>query len=621
MADFLNRFRLKTATDSRSRMSFDEQHVTTSDFFHLSPVYFRHLVPDSTFNCNAMCFSRMSPLVVPTFGRGTINLRAFFVPYSYVWRGWSDFITNSPHINSSNTNVGFASTCPIFYMDDLVDAFFNRSNIVKFTQSVPSGSDAKYDFLLTVSDHATGVEDELIPGMYKLTPVGKRAYKILQSLGYQLFPHFEGNQNMVFSALPLLCYCRVFLDWYRPADYVGSNDFYNQLEALLNRDSNSSTSLNIGGYLLDILAYCSNSFYESDYFNSAWDNPNGPNSGLYSSATVTDTSVLGNSSGYTTSSIVTNANGNSPTPVLRSNLNAVTPSNITQNILDSLKRLTQYFKRNQLAGARASERLKARFGNQLSYDEQRRSHYLGSQQIELQIGDVVSTTENSSVSLGDYAGRGVGVGNETFTCHTGADYGMFVILSSIVPRTGYSQGFDRSTMDLSRFDFWSPEFDALGSQAIAKGELFIPTDHTDTYQNGDVFQSGIFGFTPRYAHLKVSRDRLSGDFTQNARNTGLSSWHLFRQFDFVQPSEIVHSESFLNGLDYGSELPVVGNDYANSQFDRIFTLINGEFDHFYMFYQFKSTLMSPMKNLYDVFEFEDEKGKSVTLDTNGGSVN
>ena len=300
---------------------------------------------------------------------------------------------------------------------------------------------------------------------------------------------------------------------------------------------------------------------------------------------------------------------------------------ITQFGLDALKALTDYVKRHQLVGARALDRLYARFGKSLDSAKLDRSSYIGAQNIPLQFGDVMSHAATQDDFLGSYAGKGIAYGADGNFEFSTDEYGYFVIISSIVPQIGYYQGVDRTNLHLGRTDFWTPEFDQIGNQAIAKMELISPMNpyaeiNEDT-QSGDPGNfatldtvEGIFGYTPRYSEYKIGRDKLTGDFRYASKNgvgDTSSAWHLFRNVGAYAdqgPAYLKHNRYF-----------VTGDDWA--QYNRVFNYTNSGVDKFYMIHTFNVTSNSPMHSLYDTYKFEneDEGAKKVVADVNGVKVN
>lgn len=627
MASFFDKVRIRTAAGRRNKMTYDQDHITTSDFFVNQVVFSKQLVPNTDFKVSALAFSRLQPLTVPTFGRADIRLRAFFVPYHTVFRGWFDFISDS--VNVAADTVGLESDIPRISGNEIFNLFFNSTYQSQFGTS-GTGVGENIDFVGIVRD-SQGIVTQEKPIV--LWPNGRQMYKVLLSLGYQII--CEGDSSVAnaryFNALPLLCYGKAMCDWYMSSQYYGQISVINEVMKLFEKSGSSGVLLTATdlGNILSLACY---SHYDDDYFTSAWDNPTSPNL-RGSSVVINDIEISGRTgeTGISHSVVTSSAYGSGSSPegtvpnihgVNTAGASTASPYNVTQYILDSLKALTDWFKRNQFAGGRAMDRFKARFGIKPSVEELHRSRYLGAHSVPLQIGDVFSSADTDGAGLGDFAGRGYAANDDmSWSVDTGSDYGQFIILATIVPRVGYVQGLSREVLQRSRFDFWSPEFDALGSQAISKSELFIPQDLAGVSSSVDVtdmFIDKIFGFTPRYSHYKVGRDQLSGDFMLSSRNVGLSSWHMFRLFDNPSLDDLTHSWQFT----LGRPSVTFVTQLNSTQYDRIFANTTGTDDHFICYFRFDVSMLTPMRNLYDVYQFDDtHSGDETSIPLNGTQLN
>lgn len=649
MASFNDKMKVNSAIDSRVKLDLGCQHVTTADWMQFGVAYNKELVPTEKIDVRMETFFRMMPLVRPTFGRANVNNRAFFVPYRTVFPGWNDFITDASHVPYNNTQAisqaqGVISKVPTFTNDTFLQAV---------TMTVLQQSGQFFYRAATAGESQTGAVDfslgysgQTVPtyaqvGDYVWTATGRQMMKIMQSLGYNF--SFDMSNTQEYSALPLLAVARIYVDWYFPSHYLNSS-LYADVMAILKYDGQTSQVLNAAqlNALLGLINFVN---YDSDYFVSAWENPTGPNGGNYSTFTILDTSRDNTSPGTVTniqglvtnsSNAITGANNTYGTPVFtRPGTNSY--AGLTQYIVDALKKLTDYMKRHQLVGARALDRYLARFGVELKHENEDRSYYLGGQKVPVQIGDVTSQSDtydsgnnadgevNSGAGLGDFAGKGIGYGDGHWTYETN-EYGQFVIISTIIPATGYFQGVDRNVLHIQKLDFFTPEFDSLGSQAVSAAELYLPTDGDQFanagYTDAQQFQQ-IWGYAPRYAEYKVGHDRLTGDFRYNSKNTGEESWHMFRDIDaFMSNNAWTGPQDFKVGLSFVRSLD-------RSQYDRIFqgaveedgiNVANITQDMFKMIYNFEVASWSPMKSLYDNYEFED-KGKKVIEDVNGVKLN
>lgn len=620
MASFLDKVKVNTAVTKFNKFDLSCDHITTTDWMHLAPIYNKEMVPKEKLSVNVEAMTRLAPMAVPTFGRGNINMRAFFVPYRTIFPGWNDFINDVSHMpfNQQSGVASLISSVPTVSNNALRNLFvtdsgaqYNITNLCTVSATEPN----TYDFSYAVYD-SQGVLQST--SYVTLTPKGRRVMKIIESLGYKII--WRSNTNPVWSALPILAYAKVYCDWYWPQMYPEATS---GIENLFKQDSTTTLALS-STQLFAILSLADRVCYDSDYFTAAWDNPVAPNSGSFSTIEVVD---ITNASSLNSIDNTVWSNG---TPAIYRTSAAVGP--LTQYAIDALKSLTDYMKRHQIAGAKALDRFFARFGIVLSAEKLNRSVYIGSKLVPLQIGDVTSNTDTTGITntndpygydrLGSFAGRGVGYGQGNFDFDSD-EYGMFLICSSVVPSVGYYQGIDRAIMHKNKLDFWTPEFDQLGTQAIATAELNVPKD--GQYNGSIDLSQRVFGFTPRYAEYKIAKDKVTGDYRYDTMNQSLmtnNGWHFMREFP-DKLSEQNNSTDFQIGWLAHSSQFVQGTD--SNQFNRIFqsySINENEADHFSVIYHFDVGMTAPMAKLWDTYEFdESDRGKEVTMDVNGVKMN
>lgn len=571
--DINNKFQIKTAKPAAvnqfNNLSCD--HITTSNFMEVQPVYYRHLTPaDETLTVNAEAYSRLQPMPIPTMGRAQQNIRGFWVPYRVLISHWNTFITDT-YDGSPNIQLPVLSSSIIQRLFTLEEMSFTTS------ESNP-------DFIVNTGDTTL---------YYKFTPFGRKVYKILLSLGYDYTLSDLGSIS--YNALSLLAYFKVINDWYYPSQYVADSP----LSAILNAFYRGDLTQFSHSDLYNAFKYAAAvDMYNPDYFTSAFDKPEGPS--VINFAGVIFNDITSDGSRVSLSDV--------NTPHLQNDTTIPTKTLITEYGLNTLHALSDYMKRHQLAGSRALDRYLARFGVTLSTEKLNRSTYLGVKSTPLQFSSVESTSSTDTAYLGDYAGKGQSFIQDSFTCNPENEYGIFLIINTFVPQVGYVQGIDRHNLHLSNYDFYTPEFDALGNQAISKLELY---NKINSYVvNSQDVVNQVFGFTPRYSEYKVPRDFLTGDFrVMSLGAEKLQAWHLMRLFDVDDYDNLVHDIDFVSGTDA-------------KQYGRIFyeNTENGS-DQIHCIFRFHVNLSSHQKPLYDVFDFSNEDGQDIMLDTNGVKVN
>lgn len=605
---------------NQTKLDLSHDHITSSNFMDLQPVMYRHMMPKERLVVNANAFARLAPLSVPTYGRCRLNLRAFFVPFRTVMPYFTDFLVDTvsaEYVHPINPNSGIVTGTPVFSMNALWLCFTTKTIYiggVGYPLAVNTGTATHYDF----HDGAY---------YWLLTPQGRKFYKVIRSLGYVLFPP-KKSTNYSYSALALLSYLRVYFDWYSASAYLDTNTYqifaswfnYHGLSPLVLTESELSV----------IAQFVYRVCYDGDYFTSAWDNPVAPNSQLYSSFSIPDITNNAVVGGVSRNQVVTNdptldaspnINGFVPTngtPYVKGALHHTTSSTsashgvFTQYTDTALHALTDYMKSHQLAGARAVDRYLADFGINLPADKLNRSLYLGMSSIDITIGDVMNHADTAPTgqpsTLGDYAGQGHLNGGKTFEFQT-SEFGLFIIMASVLPSQGYVQGLDRNNLHITKDAFFNGRFDCLGVQAIAAQELYVSNDVL--FDTTGSSYDGVFGYVPRYAEYKVGHDQLTGDLSLPSVIDGGSSWHLNRMFD--DNSFGSTADNIRHGLGF-----VLGDDA--DQYNRIFNNTDPDVDKFYMIYQFDEVAYCPCKSLFDTYDWMEDN-KDVVLDANGVKMN
>ena len=285
MAAYQDKVLVNAAITDNTKLDLSHVHITSANFQQLSPIYNKEMVPGETLKCGIESFSRMNPLVVPTFGRANIKNSAYFVPYRTVFRAWNDFLTDSPHANSADDskNVGnILTTVPYFTNDSLVTAFLPyRTNSGDTPSSANTPLSEFSGVSYTVLGGSYNPSYEVSAGTpsydfamnwsgttkyFRFTFVGRQILKVVESLGYKV--NWNISDTTKFSALPLLCWAKVYVDWYFPQDYTNTA-IYNYLLMLCNSDTGVARRLyDVDlGRILQFVYTC----YDSDYFVSAWD--------------------------------------------------------------------------------------------------------------------------------------------------------------------------------------------------------------------------------------------------------------------------------------------------------------------------------------------------------------
>jgi len=229
-------------------------------------------------------------------------------------------------------------------------------------------------------------------------------------------------------------------------------------------------------------------------------------------------------------------------PLAAINDNTVDLAANTFNIADLRLafQIQKWMERNARAGTRYTEYIKAHFGPGVAPRDDRldRPEYIGGNKTPLIINPIRQTTPTDIVPdvtpQGNLAGEGVSVDNGFIGSYLVREYGIIMTIMSIMPRSAYQQGVDRSWIKETRYDFYTPEFANLSEQAVWPAEVYADGTPAD---RGPV----PFGYQGRWDELRTSKNQTAGLMRSGAA-TSLDYWHLARDFGTTRP---ILNQSFI----------------------------------------------------------------------------
>ena len=269
-----------------------------------------------------------------------------------------------------------------------------------------------------------------------------------------------------------------------------------------------------------------------------------------------------------------------------------------------LKRMYKWTNRNTILGRKIADLLRAQGLGK--YVDECKSNFIGNSDTMVTISDVVSQSDtydadsDTGAVLGQYGGRGLQY-NATGTLVFENDvYGYWVTLATVVPEAGYTQGVDPTLYSFTKFDFYQPDFDALGMEATPKavvcGERVIntPASLITGYTPGN--NMSIFGFVPRMSKFKVAQNLVNGDFNRHGMRNTYMPYTLDKQLavndydtnysDYDEDNHVTYVGLRRTGTI--NDLPTAGNVWRTptkyawlGNFNRIFYNI-GEHDDAYL---------------------------------------
>ena len=193
--------------------------------------------------------------------------------------------------------------------------------------------------------------------------------------------------------------------------------------------------------------------------------------------------------------------------------------------------LQQWLERNNIAGNRYADQIKAHFGVMPADAVTQRAIYLGSSSSVIYNHSVYQTLPDSTGGLSQNPFNSVGtkysspIGSDKSSLvgdFSVTEFGYLMIIGSIVPDAVYGTGINRDFFRLQIGDFAFPLLQGVGDQPIYKAELANAGVDADTMDKMDTF-----GYTQRFAEYKFMEDEVHGGLCDGQ---SLSAFALKRSF-------------------------------------------------------------------------------------------
>lgn len=467
----------------------------------------------------------------------------------------------------------------------------------------------------------------------KLKAPAKRLRSIFIGLGYNFSPI---STLITFNWFKLFAYYKCWFELFSPNRERTFNETtcYKLIKIMSNKNGDSYSFLDttVLNFIIDLMVDCYY-YLPMDYFGMSVQRPYDQFYGTIGSPSAVPAQILHsgtngynmqtgnfNNDGFVSidSSNDTTAGSGNPVRVRQS-------SDLEDPVVIRLaNRLLTFAGKNTVVGRQIQDYLRVHYGISGSEHHTNDSsvYRLGSSRVQINVSDIMSTADTESAKVGDYAGKGIGYGDSDVTEYTAKEFGCWITLSVIVPESGYYQGYFLENRQNSRYDFFTPEFDALGYQVLERGEIVSDLDYFNPSVTTGVLGSYkphvAFGFVPRYSHMKVGRNIVNGDLSLPGSESSMSSYYFDRRFPTRRKIKR------LGGYQITAPefLPTIVSDVFRridptdrlGNYNRIFNYTSNDVDHFIVHNIFSVTAFSPMKPLAESFDtvVEDDKVTQVT---------
>lgn len=580
-----------------STFDLSNENKFTCKMGRLTPFLVEELVPGDRFRWNCNMFVRMAPMINPIMHRMDLRYSFFFVPYRILWNHWQKFRSEgNGDVLASERSDYEAPAHP--YIDVKQWINWNSGNLGSYF-----GPGTLSDYLGFPSRQVA--KNRLTTNLSHSLKLGGR-FPFSVAAYYCVYDNYYRNQLLEKSFAE--CLQSVAGDQVEEGYYMKDGDNTTLFSYMM--DDDWGTAQGIPNRPKTHSSLCEANL-EHDYFTSATASPQlgdpvqlpladsvpmvVPNLRVGTTRQsdfqqVSDIfagddnaldnarygALLTNSYSWTDASgshnmdqaklarwwlngqdeaVITNTN-ELITQSYSTNLDLSSASSITIQDFRALQALQRYREKLLAYGTRYTEWLTAVYAVHDGDARLDRPEYIGSYSQPIQISEVLQTssTDSEPSPLGDYAGRGVSVGQSRNFNYMAPEDGVLIGIMQVTPRTGYMCGLPHSFLRFSPYDYHLPAFEHVGEQEVYEQELYLQ----NSSQTADDAKGNVFGYNPRFSEYKYRFDEVHGDFVTDA----FLSWHLARDF---------------------ATQPTMSKDFFHAtNVERIFAVTDSDYDKFYV---------------------------------------
>lgn len=476
----------KVPVKVQKKSGFDKsfQNLFTSKVGTITPILTDELMPNTTVNLKAAITAALPPLASDTFMRVKLKYAAFFVPSRIIMPGYEDWLCGDTNKSSYTANT-----------------------------------------------------TQIRQPMINMTLANAKPGTLSDYLGVKVTSNDSGSVSLVVNAMPFLAYHRIYNDWFRNS-LVQKPIYYDTVLT-------GSTSYKASNS--DKVVPCS---YNGDAFNYRLEATATTSGAAHSILFADGVSLLSLRQANFGSDIYTSctpqAQNGQAQSVSFTTASAGQDSSFTISALRAANSLQQFLERNNIAGNRLVDYVRAQYGANLSDAVAQRPILLGSGSFDVLSKGIYQTAEvdTSAASETVYKnpfratpgaryGSAFADGNDLLVkSFTTAEPGYLMVVAWLSPKVTYGTGIDPMLLRYygpdTQSDLANPILQNVGNEPIYASQL---NSHA-------VNSKLVFGYNDRYANWKDKTDEVHGLLRDQS---SLQSFALQRTFD----DSVKLSSSFL----------------------------------------------------------------------------
>lgn len=522
----------------RSGFDIGRKNAFTAKVGELLPVYWDISMPGDKYKFNVEYFTRTQPVETSAYTRLREYFDFYAVPLRLLWKSAPSVLTQMQDVNqlqalSFSQNLTLGTYLPSFTLDQFSSVLYRLNGgtynpgTLSYLRNLFGFNRADLSFkLLSYLGYGNIIKTLPATDSRWWSTVLKNSSGSSYSQAY--------IQNNYVNLFPLLAYQKIYQDFFRWSQWENSNpsscnvDYFSGVSPLLTPSLPDVSSDYWKSDTMFDLRYCNwnkdmlmGVLPNSQFGDVAVINLELPDGDLKAGFRTTDgkflpvvsnapLSTVNSSTGLSAPDVTSGSTIALNAPLI-SNISAL-QSQFSVLALRQAEALQRWKEISQSGDSDYREQIRKHFGVNLPQALSNMCTYIGGISRNLDISEVVNNNLAAEGDTAVIAGKGVGVGNGSFT-YTTDESCVVMCIYHAVPLLDYTiTGQDGQLLVTDAESLPIPEFDNIGMEVLPMTQIF----NSPKASIVNLFNAG---YNPRYFNWKTKLDVINGAFT-----TTLKSW-------------------------------------------------------------------------------------------------
>lgn len=198
---------------------------------------------------------------------------------------------------------------------------------------------------------------------------------------------------------------------------------------------------------------------------------------------------------------------------------------ISINQLRQAFQVQKFYEKSARGGTRYVELLRSMFGTRSADARLQRSEYLGGSRIDINVDQVVSTSETADRPQGSTAAYSLTTDYHSDTTYSTTEHGFIIGVFCIRYNHSYQQGINRMWLHRNRFDLYWPLLANIGEVGIKNQEIYAQGSSVINSDTNKPYDDEIFGYQEAWYEYRYHNSIVCSEMRSNYEQS-LDVWHL-----------------------------------------------------------------------------------------------